>query len=297
MFTMYFFQASANSRMASDEKKRKLGECLPDLFAETLECPVCLETIKDPPIFLCEKGHELCDKCRDQLKAQGKPCPVCQGKLTDARCWAVEKMLEKLPKTDCKHEGCTFARSDAQRVKNHEEKECKLRQVQCISCQQPVAISRLYDHRLTDHNKTPGNFAGFGVETGIKLLKLTMTRNGLHSTYSQFPLQKVDNEIEFFYNWKRYDKTLIMFWISCCGTQKEAGKYDYSLKILGQDTVTCLFTGTRECVSADVSDHDMMADGGALLLNKTLLERAAGTSIDTDEERVHVYWTLMIKKK
>ena len=41
----------------------------------------------------------------------------------------------------------------------------------------------------------------------------------------------------------------------------------------------------------------MMADGGALLLNKTLLERAAGTSIDTDEERVNVYWTLMIKKK
>ena len=61
--------------------------------------PVCLQTIKDPPVFLCANGHELCQKCREPLKAEGKPCPVCQGELTDVRSRAVEKMLQKLPKT------------------------------------------------------------------------------------------------------------------------------------------------------------------------------------------------------
>ena len=115
------------AKMASSQKKRKLDVSLPDLCDEILQCPVCLETIKDPPVFLCEKGHGLCYSCRDQIKAQGKPCPVCKGKLIDARNWAVEKMLEKLPKTKCKYEGCTFSRSDTQLVKNHEEK-CKQRQ-------------------------------------------------------------------------------------------------------------------------------------------------------------------------
>jgi len=125
--------------MASKGRKRKGDVSLPDLFAETLECPVCLQTIKDPPVFLCANGHQLCYKCREPLKAEGKPCPVCQGELTDVRCRAVEKMLEKLPKTKCKHDGCTFSMANVQLVKSHEEKECSLRPVLCSICKQPIA--------------------------------------------------------------------------------------------------------------------------------------------------------------
>ena len=98
--------------MALAGKKRKGDFLLPDWVAKSLECPVCPETIKDPPIFQCEKGHGLCQTCREPLKAQNKPCPVCRGKLVDTRCLALENMLEQLPKIKCKYEGCTFGRSN-----------------------------------------------------------------------------------------------------------------------------------------------------------------------------------------
>ena len=93
---------------------------LPDWLAESLECPVCLDPFKDPPIYLCEKGHGLCQTCRDPLKAQDKSCPLCLGKLLDVRNLAVESMLEKLPKIKCKYEGCAFERWDGELVKTQE---------------------------------------------------------------------------------------------------------------------------------------------------------------------------------
>ena len=95
---------------------------LPDLLAETLECPVCLLTITNPPVFLCTEGHELCNPCGEQLKSEGKTCPVCRGKLTDARNWAIEKMLKMQPQTACKN-GCQFEISDAEKVKKYEDDE------------------------------------------------------------------------------------------------------------------------------------------------------------------------------
>ena len=280
--------------MASDEKKRKLSECLPDLFAETLECPVCLETINDPPIFLCEKGHELCEKCRDQLKAQGKPCPVCQGKLTDARNWAVEKMLEKLPKTECKHEGCTFARSDTQWVKNHEEKECRLKPVKCEVCLQHIAMSQIHGHLVTNHNKVP-SIVSLGEE-GVKNSRLAITPSGLGNC--QTPLNIVNSDLKFLANRRYYDTNITMWWVSFCGTQVEANEYEYTIKIKNpteqRENRKYLFTGTRDCVSCDVSHEDMKVKGDALLLNKALLERAAN---EKDEKFLKFDCCVVIKKK
>jgi len=136
--------------MASSGKKRKESSSLPDWVTKHLECPVCLESIQDPPIYLCEKGHALCQTCREPLKAQEKPCPVCRGKLTDVRNVAVENMLEELPKTKCKNEGCTFERRDNQLVKKHED-ECKERPVECEACLEPIALSKLVDHLKSKH--------------------------------------------------------------------------------------------------------------------------------------------------
>ena len=84
--------------MASTGQKRKADFAFPDYVVKSLECPVCLETIKDPPVYLCEKGHALCQTCREPLKAQNKPCPVCRGKLTDVRNLGLEGILEQRPK-------------------------------------------------------------------------------------------------------------------------------------------------------------------------------------------------------
>merc|ERR1719259_694263 len=87
---------------------------------DELECPVCLKTIMDPPIFLCEKGHCLCNTCRKDIKSRGQPCPECRGALTEARNVTFGRMLDKLPKNKCKFDGCQFKKAELAIVKKHE---------------------------------------------------------------------------------------------------------------------------------------------------------------------------------
>ena len=108
---------------------------LPECVVESLKCPMCLETIKDPPIYICEKGHGMCQTCRTSLKAQKKPCPVCRGKLTDVRNLGLENILDQLPKIKCKNTGCTFEGPDGQLLKRHEDEVHKnLRTYDCEVC-------------------------------------------------------------------------------------------------------------------------------------------------------------------
>jgi len=258
--------------MASEGRKRNASVALLDLFAETLECPVCRETIKDPPVFLCTNGHELCHTCRERHKTEGKPCPVCKGELTDTRARAVERMLEKLPKTQCKHEGCTFSRADAQVVKSHEEKECRLKPVKCDECRQQIALSQLYDHKVANHERVSYNFR-FGVEAGF-------VTNPWSGHNYQVLLCDRDSDLKFFMT-QCFDTNLTIIWISFAGTQVEAEEFSYTLKIRHpterREGRQYLFTGTRDCESCDVSMKDMKAKGSALFLNKALLESACAS--------------------
>ena len=54
-------------------------EEMTDILA-ILECPVCLEDIQKPPIYICEnaQGHSICAKCHKTLKNERKPCPTCK---------------------------------------------------------------------------------------------------------------------------------------------------------------------------------------------------------------------------
>ena len=40
----------------------------------TLECPVCLETVTEPPIYRCQQEHLICSTCRAKIKE----CPECR---------------------------------------------------------------------------------------------------------------------------------------------------------------------------------------------------------------------------
>ena len=108
---------------------------------DELECPVCLETIMDPPIFLCEKGHGLCGSCREDIKNRGQPCPVCRGALTEVRNLMVEQMLDKLTEIECKYYGCQFENRNLDLVKKHEI-DCKYRLVTCGECDTETVTGR-----------------------------------------------------------------------------------------------------------------------------------------------------------
>ena len=87
------------------------------------------------------------------------------------------------------------------------------------------------------------------------------------------------NNLTFFVNTLSTEGNTQMFWISFCGGEKEAEEYEYTFKIVSADgkkagRANYLFTGTRQCVSCEVSHEDMKKKKEALLINKTLLEKA-----------------------
>jgi len=275
--------------MASSEKKRKGSSSLPDWVTKHLQCPVCLESIQDPPIYLCEKGHPLCQTCRDPLKAQEKPCPVCRGKLTDVRNMTVENMLQELPKTKCKNEGCAFQRSNVQLVKSHENK-CTERPIKCEICLEPIALSKLVGHLESKHNKACLEYSTMGVEQWF------WTKGKTNKLPKQHPLRKV-NDLQFIFNWASYDENVGMFWVSFCGPQKGANEYEYTVKIASSEAKKAgrsefLASATMKCISCDMSHEEVKRKAAGVLFPEILLDKAREGGV---EKRLD--WTLTIKKK
>jgi len=270
--------------MASTERKGSLS--LPDWVAESLDCPGCLKTIKDPPIYLCEKGHGLCSTCREQLKAEDKSCPLCRGKLTDTRSLAVENFLEKLPKIRCKYDGCTFERSEKQLVKNHEDQDCREKPVKCRLCPESVAMSKMVSHLKTKHNRKSVGLTIMNKELGV--WTSNPWRVGIEEQATH-PLSKVNNDLEVILNWESYDENIKMFWISLTGTAKEAKKYEYTLKLLNKDVKEVIATKKTECLSCDMSSHDVKK-ATALFLTRDDMKQAR-----TNEKKLE--WKVLIKKK
>ena len=103
-----------------------------------------------PEILKCENGHCFCSNCYESLKKEGQECPVCRGQLTKARCLAVEKMLEKLPKAKCRYEDCQFKRAEAEVVHRHET-DCLFRLVECGVCKEGIPLSSIAGHLEVAH--------------------------------------------------------------------------------------------------------------------------------------------------
>ena len=43
---------------------------------KSLECPVCLLTLRDPHVISC-CSYEFCKVCIKHVQKDGKPCPLC----------------------------------------------------------------------------------------------------------------------------------------------------------------------------------------------------------------------------
>ena len=275
--------------MSSNNQSQTLPEWMNEL-KDLLECPVCLKTFMDPPIFMCEKGHGLCGNCREDIKKKRQSCPLCRGALLDTRNLTVEQMLDKLPKNKCKYDGCQFQKVELDLVKKHEI-DCLHRLVICGLCNKGNALLTLTDHLSSVHLSGPLDME-LGVEHGFNGSKLSF--GGNHQ-----PL-KCDS-MDFYINQKYHSENLAMFWISFSGDQGEAEKYEYSLKIFSSfenatrppyHPLNYLFTGSRQCVSCDVSQEDMKKEMSALFIDTKLLQRASSGDV---EERVR--YILMVKKR
>ena len=75
-----------------DAENRTLLQQALQLFIESQEeCPVCMETMKDPVITHCK--HVYCRACISKVIDMQRKCPMCRAELSE------DKLLEPAPET------------------------------------------------------------------------------------------------------------------------------------------------------------------------------------------------------
>jgi len=236
---------------------------------EEFECPVCLESMTEAPIFQCDNplGHSVCSKCNKTLKKDGKKCPMCRSNLSNRRNLPLEKMVEKLPKVKCKFEGCSFKKSDTEAgkktVKKH-EKNCQYRHIPCVYCDNKVPLKNIADH-VTNHTGAV-TFRGFSISRNSSK---TCRKKSYQCVYRV----EDNDEPTFLNNWEVLKDGIAMYWISFVGAKESAKNYMYTLK-LGEanETGRYPFEGTRFCAPCDISHADMKKSKCCLVLDKELIK-------------------------
>jgi E3 ubiquitin-protein ligase SIAH1 len=117
-----------------------------------LECPVCTEYMI-PPITLCCNGHNVCNKCRLNIKC----CPVCRGQLSGIRNVALEKIARRqmYPCTN-RDKGCSQVFSmdliaDHQAECRYGPLKCPLNKFPSVKCSWKGPMSDLKTHVTESH--------------------------------------------------------------------------------------------------------------------------------------------------
>ena len=267
-----------------DKNLKRRTDDSPAWFKELediLECPVCKEPFKAPPIYLCENMHGVCFKCRRSLMQLGDGvvcCPMCRGRLTQKRAYYLEKMLDKLPKVKCRHANCGFKSADKTYVKEHEV-ECQQRLVACGDCGNWVSLSRLTLHQVKTHKTMtlPKIAVRFGEPITSKLTRIPV-RSEMH------PLNVQDAWPHFYLNMAPSTPVpanpgpanpdlpkVVMIWVSCSLSAAKAANFQYEITLNG---FNICFSGKRRCVSCDVSHDEMKMSKNAFMWDEELVREA-----------------------
>lgn len=183
---------------------------------QLLECPVCMNQMQ-PPIEMCQNGHNLCNVCKPKLTV----CPLCQGAFSNVRNRALESVSENM-KFNCENEGCkdTYTLAD----KEKHLKICPGRQYECLpkkkdGCTWKGKLSELLNHITTDHKEflTYTEFPSkihFFVKLGVDGIRLAKVDDDLFWIYiKQDPVRRkffravqhigpVENAAKYIYNYE-----------------------------------------------------------------------------------------------
>jgi len=259
----------------SDEKRCKLcndGNLSIEMIGDSIECPVCLSSILDPPVYMCARSHIFCEDCHTTLKKENQDCPVCKGDLAGNRNLFAERMLDSLPKAQCKNQGCSFKKADPKKVEIHGD-TCQYRLVTCLKCKDQVPLINLSEHQVNIHQWKIFHFE-FGkydshLRAGIP--------SDLPSGFSAPLMIKVDGEDQFFYfHCFVHDSGYHSLWISQSQSKKDIRKYKYTINFLCAKAyenrkIERMLTYSGFCIPTDVTTENIKNKTPCMWLPKDFL--------------------------
>jgi len=247
-----------------------------------LECPVCLKTFTDSPVFVCENQHAVCSTCHTRLKAENKACPQCRGQLTNKRNLVVEGILDTLPKKKCKYE-CDFKKTDSELVQEHEE-HCLAKPVPCGGCKEKIPMRDISKHIMKNHHPRGNSKMESANATNATALMLDL--NNLENDGWSFQHPVKEHGKNFIFNLTEVDEKYVLLWISYCGSPREAKAYNYQFEIVDldgtEDDENVVSSYTSKCVSCELSFQEIKehTQGAAVFTKEFLKSAVSDDSID-----------------
>ncbi|XP_046686258.1 E3 ubiquitin-protein ligase SINA-like 11, partial [Homalodisca vitripennis] len=117
-----------------------------DALNETIQCPVCLGTLR-PPLTQCSSGHALCPDCKPQINI----CPTCRKDFIETKPVVLQQLLDALPRM------CLFRTLGCPEVfipGGTHETLCSYRTVDCklLDCEWSGQAKKLESHLTVVHN-------------------------------------------------------------------------------------------------------------------------------------------------
>ena len=139
----------------------------------SLECPVCLETIRSAPVKCCRNGHLICNVCITRAQI----CPTCRAPMgisMSMKCVShvANRLIDLLPHPCTnKDRGCPV--EELLTVLTTHETECRYRDVRCPVgyCPDTVPMSSLATHLSSQPHSFPTRgCSGAGVLSHVRAL-------------------------------------------------------------------------------------------------------------------------------
>jgi len=181
-----------------------------------LECPVCADYML-PPIEFCKNGHNICSKCRGNLRE----CPTCRQPFVKIRNWALENLTKrvKYPCTNRKF-GCKETHP-VDLIKVHEDL-CHYAAYMCPfmkenQCRWADLRSNLKGHLLECHGE---DVKVQFEETGLIINTTSAELQGCKVIFAH-------NEIFYVHILRRMNNYYIV--VRYVGKPEKASKYGYSI--------------------------------------------------------------------
>ncbi|CAH0550687.1 unnamed protein product [Brassicogethes aeneus] len=118
---------------------------LDENMLKLLQCPVCMSVMR-PPIYQCNSGHSICNKCRGNVRS----CPTCRGELGSVRNYGLESFTSNV-KYPCKFKisGCKVTGVEGE-IKKHEE-SCMVNKHKCPICPEFLHTNDISKHVEAKH--------------------------------------------------------------------------------------------------------------------------------------------------
>jgi len=195
-------------------------------IVETLECPVCLNTISKPPVFRCDNDHIFCGECHGKLRGEGKDCPVCRQPLQAKRAFFAEKIIgATVVNRKCQNQGCEFQAVLPGQLETHQN-SCHFREVECYFCSARVTLYDLYGHMNKD----------IDVELRCDYGTASVMSYGLEYSYKRVAVACVFVKgiptNAWFIFFRHFVKGRYLHWVSHCQNRKNTEGFEYTISII-----------------------------------------------------------------